>query len=248
MNLAPSASQRGYAMAALLVAMAVMSILLSVAMPTWNQMIRREKEEELIFRGNQYARAINFYQRKFANASPANLDILVEQHMLRKKYKDPMSPDKDGAFQLLYLSNSAQGGGRLGGAGQQGGAGQSGQFGSAAQPSRAGQPGSIGTALGITPTGAIQGVTSKNTGESLRTFNGKNHYNEWQFIAMQQSTQAGGGAQGGRAGLPGGAQGAGGRGGQRGDARGPMGGFPGAGRQGTGSQPPPQRGPSGSPR
>jgi len=75
MNLAANASQKGYAMAALLVGMAVMAIMLSVAMPTWNQMIRREKEEELVFRGNQYARAINFYQRKFANASPANFDI-----------------------------------------------------------------------------------------------------------------------------------------------------------------------------
>ena len=123
MNLAASASQtrqsqtsqNGYAMAALLVGMAVMAIMLSVAMPTWNQMIRREKEEELVFRGNQYARAINFYQRKFANASPANFDILVEQHMLRKKYKDPMSPDKDGAFQPLYINNSSQSG-RLGSA------------------------------------------------------------------------------------------------------------------------------------
>lgn len=175
-------------MAALLVGMAVMAVMLSVAMPTWNQMIRREKEEELVFRGNQYARAINFYQRKFANASPANFDILIEQHMLRKKYRDPMSPDKDGAFQPLYINNSAQSG-RLGSAGQAGSAGQSG----------AGQPGSVGTALGTTPTGGIMGVTSKNKGESIRVFNGKTHYNEWQFIALQTSTQGGAGAQGGRA-------------------------------------------------
>ena len=63
-------AQAGYAMAALLVAMAVMAIVLSAAMPVWSHMIRREKEEELIFRGTQYARAINQYQRKFANASP----------------------------------------------------------------------------------------------------------------------------------------------------------------------------------
>ena len=50
-------------MAALLVALAVMAVVLSVAMPTWSHMIRREKEEELIFRGTQYARAINQYQR-----------------------------------------------------------------------------------------------------------------------------------------------------------------------------------------
>ena len=82
MNLAAKASaglprrsgraEAGYAMAALLVAMSVMAVMLSVAMPTWSHMIRRDKEEELIFRGTQYARAINQYQRKFANASPAN--------------------------------------------------------------------------------------------------------------------------------------------------------------------------------
>ena len=66
-----SARGGGYAMAALLVGLAVMAVMLSVAMPTWSHMIRREKEEELIFRGTQYARAINQYQRKFANASPA---------------------------------------------------------------------------------------------------------------------------------------------------------------------------------
>src|SRR6188768_2763902 len=55
MNLAPKASDRlvafaqsGYAMAALLVAMSVMAIVLSAAMPVWSQMIRRDKEEELI--------------------------------------------------------------------------------------------------------------------------------------------------------------------------------------------------------
>jgi type II secretory pathway pseudopilin PulG len=212
MNLAVSASparegktgEAGYAMAALLVGMAVMAIMLSVAMPTWNQMIRREKEEELIFRGNQYARAINFYQRKFANASPANFDILIEQHMLRQKYKDPMSPDKDGAFQPLYINNSSQSG-RQGSAGQQG---------------SATQPGTVGTALGTTPTGGILGVTSKNKGESLRVFNGKSHYNEWQFIAMQTSIQGGAGPQGGRA---------------AGAGRGP-GQGPGAGPQGNGPQ------------
>ncbi len=94
-------------MAALLVAMSVMAIVLSAAMPVWSQMIRRDKEEELIFRGTQYARAINQYQRKFASASPPSLDVLIEQRLLRKKFRDPLSPNKDGEFQLLYLQNQA---------------------------------------------------------------------------------------------------------------------------------------------
>lgn len=121
MNLAVSASRRngarrddGYAMAALLVAISVMAVLLTVAMPTWKQTIQREKEEELIFRGNQYARAIAAYQRTYANASPPSLDVLVEQHFLRKKFKDPVAIDEDGEFQLLYATTQA---GQTGGTG-----------------------------------------------------------------------------------------------------------------------------------
>ena len=63
-----SRSERGYAMAALLVAMSVMAIVLGTAMPVYQTVARREREAELIFRGEQYARAIGLYQRKYANA------------------------------------------------------------------------------------------------------------------------------------------------------------------------------------
>jgi type II secretory pathway pseudopilin PulG len=200
-------------MAALLVAMAVMAIMLTVAMPTWSQMIRRDKEEELIFRGNQYARAINFYQRRFANASPPSIDVLVEQRLLRKKFRDPMSSEKSGEFQLLYVSNSAS-------SSRQGGA----------NPPGTSQSSGVGSVLGTTPTGGIAGVTSKNKSESIRTFNGKNHYNEWQFVGMQQSAQGGAGAGGaaGPRGAGGGAQ----RGGPQGGFQGGPGGLQGGGRQG----------------
>ena len=38
-------------MAALLVAMAVMAVLMSAALPVWRHEAQREKEEELVFRG-----------------------------------------------------------------------------------------------------------------------------------------------------------------------------------------------------
>ena len=56
--------ERGYAMAALLVAMSVMAIVLSTAMPVYQTVARREREAELVFRGEQYARAIALFQRK----------------------------------------------------------------------------------------------------------------------------------------------------------------------------------------
>jgi type II secretory pathway pseudopilin PulG len=193
-------------MAALLVGLAVMAILMSVAMPTWSHMIRREKEEELVFRGTQYARAINQYQRKFANASPPTLDVLIEQRLLRKKFRDPLSPNEDGEFQLLYLNT--QGAGSRGiSVGRGPGAGMTG----------AGMPGTGtqgGTTYSTTPSGGILGVASKNTGQSIRLYNGKNRYNEWQFVGMEQSTQAGTGGAG-RGGARGGPQ----RGGREGGGR-----------------------------
>jgi hypothetical protein len=41
--------QRGYAMVALLVMMAVMAVAMTVALPAWSTMARREKEAELVF-------------------------------------------------------------------------------------------------------------------------------------------------------------------------------------------------------
>jgi len=83
--------ERGYAMAALLVAMSVMAIVLSTAMPVYQTVARREREAELVFRGEQYARAIALFQRKYGNQLPPDLDVLIDQRFLRKKYKDPIT-------------------------------------------------------------------------------------------------------------------------------------------------------------
>jgi type II secretory pathway pseudopilin PulG len=226
----PSKSSSGYAMVALLVAMSVMAVMLSVALPTWSHLVRREQEEELIFRGQQYARAINQYQRKYANQSPANLDVLIEQRFLRKKFKDPLSPNKDGEFQMLYFQTGTgpQGSGPQGPGGTSRGTGGIGTGGIGGTGSGPGSPprgtgpgatggpsGSIGPSpgLGGGRGGPIVGVVSKNTGQSIRLYNGKNRYNEWQFIGMELSSRAGGGGGGG---APGGRGGSGGRSGPAG--------------------------------
>jgi type II secretory pathway pseudopilin PulG len=223
----------GYAMAALLVTMSVMSIMLTVALPTWSHMMRREREEELIFRGEQYARAINSYQRKYANQSPANLDVLIKERMLRKKFKDPLAPTKDGEFQLLYFQTGTgpQGGGAQGsgtqgsgstGTGSQGTGSRGTGSGSTGSGGFGGQSGSIGPSSGM-GRGAVVGVVSKNTSQSIRTYKGRNRYSEWQFIGMELSQRAGG--PGGAAGPGGGGSrgGPGGRGGTRDGRGGPSG-------------------------
>jgi len=244
-------AQAGYAMAALLVGLAVMAVVLSVAMPTWSHMIRREKEEELIFRGTQYARAINLYQRKFANASPQNLDVLIEQRFLRKKFRDPFSTTKEGEFQMLYLNSRGAGAGQQGAGGGLGtssggrgsGAGTGGQTGTGAGAgSGFGSGTGVGTGTGsgtstgtgtgtgaagmysTTPSGGIVGVASKNTGTSIKIYKEKTKYNEWQFVGLEQSTQGGTGGRGGPPRGGGGREGGGadGRGGRN---TGPGGGF-----------------------
>jgi type II secretory pathway pseudopilin PulG len=78
-------------MVALLIAMSIMGIMMSVALPAWQTMARREKEAELVFRGEQYARAIAAYQQKYGGTNPPNVDVLVTERFLRKKYKDPIT-------------------------------------------------------------------------------------------------------------------------------------------------------------
>ena len=71
--------------------MSIMAVMMTVVMPVWKHSGQREKEEELIFRGKQYVHAIGMFQRKYANAYPPNIDVLVEQRFLRKKFKDPIT-------------------------------------------------------------------------------------------------------------------------------------------------------------
>jgi hypothetical protein len=224
-------TDRGYAMATLLVALAVMSVLMSAALPAWRHQARREKEAELIFRGEQYARAIGLWERKMGPGSrPPTLDMLVQQRFLRKKYKDPMV--EDGEFQPVFMGMNPS---------MPGPGGRSGRGG--AQPPQQPLPPQApqqGVAAGI------QGVVSKSKDTSIRVYKGRTHYNEWLFVHAGATNAPGGrGAPmpgmgpGGRG--PGrgpgpdgrgpGGRGPGGRGiGPGGRGAGPGGGFPGRGR------------------
>jgi len=197
MNLPGQADRRqqGYAMAALLVGMSLIAVMLTVAMPVWKHAAQREKEEELVFRGLQYARAIGLYQRKFANAYPPNVDALVEQRFLRKKYKDPIT---DADFDIIPAGANVPGaavGGRGGGA-TQGGRGPAAT--PQPPPARGGQIPGAGRAGGPGPVAVsgISGVTSKSTDQSIRLYNGRSHYNEWAFVHVVAVQQPGAGTPG----------------------------------------------------
>ena len=228
----PQWCERGYAMVALLVLMSVMAIALSTAMPVYSTVARREREAELIFRGEQYARAIAMFQRKYGNALPPEVDVLIDQKFLRKKYKDPitgedfrfMGPGSPELAQALSTTpqqalEAARGRGPGTATNPQGrgraqatplGFGRSGATGTPAIPGGRGPLTAAGQMGNAQAGGGIVAVASKSTDTSFRLYNGKNKYNEWIFMAVAATTAAGGrGAQ-----LPGGRGGAaGGRGG-----------------------------------
>ena len=105
----------GFIMVALLVGMAVAAVWLGAAIPAWRQQALREKEIELIFRGEQYARAIVLYQKKNQGLYPPSIDTLVSDRYLRKKWKDPVT-GKDFLPVTIGAPQGGAQGGRGGGA------------------------------------------------------------------------------------------------------------------------------------
>ena len=183
MYLEGQGGERGYAMASLLVMVAIMGILMSVAMPVWRHQAQREKETELAFRGEQWVRGIQLYQRRYGpGVFPPSLDVLVQQRFVRKKFKDPITGQD---FQPLFAGQQP---------GQQG-QGQQGQ----GQQGRGGLPQQSGQATGA---GGVRGVYSKSTEASIRTYRGANRYDQWQFIAQNIGGPGGPGGPG-RQGGPG---------------------------------------------
>jgi len=163
------ASDRGFMMVALLVGMAIAAIYMTAALPAWRQQAQRVKEEDLIFRGEQYARAIMLFQDKNRGANPPDIDTLVSQHFLRKKWKDPVSGED---FVPVGVGVAVPG--QTPGAAQQQTPGRAGGAPGGAQPSApisGQQPG-------------ISGVRSKSTATSIKIYQNQQQYNYWQFDAQ----------------------------------------------------------------
>ena len=153
--------EEGYSMASLLVILSVLSVALGFLLPVWETVVKREREAELIFRGEQYARAIGLYQRKYANASPKSIDDLLNERFLRKEYIDPMT--SDGQFELIFEGELTQSN-------------------SNNEPLQVGFT-SRDLSLGFDEESiGIIGVVSRSNKESLRVYKDKSHYNEWLFV------------------------------------------------------------------
>ena len=173
-------------MVGLLVSLTVMGLLLSALLPVWSQVAQREKEAELIFRGEQYARAVELYQRKYAGALPPDIQTLLAGRFLRRWYSDPMTDD--GEFEVIYQAPA-------------------GEFldSGTKEFTREETWTQLQSGDGVSPQaqrltgsrGGVIGVVSRSDTASLRVYRDGTKYSEWAFVNLAVSGSASPGVQDG---------------------------------------------------
>jgi type II secretory pathway pseudopilin PulG len=95
----------GHLLLAILLMMALMIIAATIEAPRIVQQMKRDREEEMIHRGTEYARAIRKFYKKFGRypTTLEQLDNTNQIRFLRKRYKDPLV--KDGKWTLLHYGD-----------------------------------------------------------------------------------------------------------------------------------------------
>jgi len=193
---------RGFALLIVMMLALVLLISLTAALPSVYTQGQREKEEELIFRGNQYARAIALFRRQFQRYPTSVKELLKTSgfRFLRHEYPDPMT--KKGKWRFIHASANGTPLDSLTLARPTVAkplAGGSGSFGSEKKPETAtaeeGQESGEKSAFfgeGKEVQGAfLIGVASTSKKKSIRIWNNKSHYNEWEFLGVELNATGG---------------------------------------------------------
>jgi type II secretory pathway pseudopilin PulG len=172
---------KGYTLVALMVGLTVMSILIAAVLPLASTQAQRDKEDELIFRGFQYAEGIRTFRRRYGRY-PNTLKEMYElrPRTLRKLWKDPITnSDKWGIVSLTTgaplpgtTSPAPPGGGSMA---------------PTPVPTAAPTPG-FG-APPATTTGPVTGVYSLSKKKAFRLFNGRDTYDQWRFTEQTLMNQ-----------------------------------------------------------
>lgn len=170
----PRTPASGFTLAGMMVVLAIMAILLTVAAQTASFQKRRENEEELIFRGNQTIEAIRIFRARNGRF-PVALEELekAKPRVERKKWVDPVT----GKFDWVPVF-VGQGGPPVPLPGQQPGPTPT------PKPEGEGE-GEGGTPPAFPPTdarGPIIGVHSRSCDESIKVLEGRSRYCDWKFV------------------------------------------------------------------
>jgi len=198
--------QAGYNLVILMVLLTVLNIVIAASLPAWSGLIRRDKEEELIFRGLQYAEAIRVFQNRFGRP-PVRIQELIEvqPRSIRKLWKDPMTDDGNWklislqAPMALQVQNPQDPEGPQGP--QKGEEEQNGREDGADKNDGADGKPKEGEEIQVGP---FKGVHSRSDKTSFLRFNGKDRYDEWWFTVDLLTNAAVQTQQGGQMTGPGG--------------------------------------------
>lgn len=180
-----AADEAGYTLVGLMVAVMVINIMLAAAATSVVTVDRRAREAELIWRGQQIARAIDCFRATAAGEPLERLEQLVQESCLRRLYADPVA--RDGQWRILTQQDLADGtiadllGVTQPTPGAPGAGGAAGSVFDRPFGVISGQ-GDFRSRLRSGPDGIV-GVASTAPGESLRMLNGRRRYAEWVFLA-----------------------------------------------------------------
>jgi type II secretory pathway pseudopilin PulG len=142
----------GFTYIALLAAIVIIGITLGSAAKSWQNIAQRDKEEELLFRGNQYRLAIERYYNALPGRRqfPNSIDELlmdsrtpIGKRHLRQQYKDPITGEDFELVRDMFHGNTIKG---------------------------------VYSKSEKTP------IKQADFPEELKDFEGKTKYSEWQFI------------------------------------------------------------------
>ncbi len=215
----PFGREAGFTMAGVIVIMAVMAIMLTVAVQTATFHKKRENELELIFRGQQFTEAVRIFRARNGRF-PLKLEELVKAkpRVLRKEWKDPITGKFD--WVPMFFGQGASAAAGSGGAnplqtpvatpaptavpdedqrdegdddtGDAGDTGRSGRGRRARRPKQAKEDVPFAP---VDATGPIVGVHSRSRDATIIVLNGRSRYCDWEF-SLEQQQQGQGGRQG----------------------------------------------------
>jgi len=103
-------TEHGHLLIGLMVAVTIMTIMVTVAAEKWSVILRRDREQELVFRGKQYAQALAEYQKEHGSL-PNEFEMLLKKgprnhRYIRKLFRDPFT--EEGAWAKLVLAPGGQ--------------------------------------------------------------------------------------------------------------------------------------------
>jgi len=199
-------AQSGFTLAGLLVILTVIAVIAAFLVPKmWSSIMWRERDLQTMWVMEQYARAINDFQRA-TGGLPTNLEQLEKQKMprvLRQTYVNPLSGELDWIMVPVGTATPGlqQQPGQPGQPAQGGGPGrpQGNQPPGTGLPSQGQGPGGLGIQQGggdpRSYSGPFIGVRPPQTGDSFLELFGQKSYENWMYTINElQLEQAARGA------------------------------------------------------